>query len=474
MHESLSVDICVIGGGSGGLSVAAGAAQLGLKTVLIEKNKMGGDCLNYGCIPSKALLAAGGAAKAAREADRFGIRGSVFTPHADGVYGHLNDVISAIEPQDSVERFEGLGVQVIKTAGRFSSEQEVEAGGMQIYARRIVVSTGSSPFIPSIPGLDKVSYLTNETIFNLCRLPAHLIIIGGGPSGLELAQAHRHLGCGVTLLEIGSIISQDDMELVDVVRQKVLKDGLRLCEHAEVQRIEPLGEGVRVIFSKDGAIEVIEGTHLLVMTGRKPNIEDLCLDRAGIKHSKNGIEVDARLRTSNKKVFAIGDVVGGFQFTHVAGYHAEIVIKNALFRMRSKVDYRAVPRVVYTAPELAQVGQNETMVRKSGVAYRVLRWSFGENDRAKTEKMADGLIKAIVTPRGQILGCGIVGIHAGEIIQPWILAMNNRLNVGAIAKMILPYPTLGEVSKRAASTFYTSLLFSERVRRIVKFLSKFG
>ena len=470
----MNVDICVIGGGAGGLAVAAGAAQMGAKTVLLEEYKMGGDCLNYGCVPSKALLAAGHAAQSVREADRFGITATDPTSRSKDIYGHVRAVIGAIEPNDSVERFEGLGVKVIEAAGKFVGRQEVEADGVRIKARRIVVSTGSTAFVSPIPGLDQVPYLTNETVFNRHQLPEHLIVIGGGPIGIELAQAHRHLGCEVTVLEMVSIIPKDDAELVDVVRQQVLRDGLDAREGVKIIRIEPYADGVRVVLEKDGGEEVVDGSHLLVATGRRPNVAGLDLEKAGIEYSDKGILVDARLRTSNKKVFAIGDVTGGFLFTHVAGYHASVVIKNALFHLPAKADHNNVPRVTYTAPELAQVGLNEAGAKQTGKDFRVLRWPFHENDRAQAEGATDGLIKAIITPKGHILGCGIVGAHAGELIQPWVLAMSRKLKIGAMATMIVPYPTLGEVSKRAASSFYTPSLFSDRTRKIVKFLSRFG
>ena len=470
----MNVDICVIGGGAGGLAVAAGAAQMGAKTVLLEKYKMGGDCLNYGCVPSKALLAAGHAAQSVREADRFGITAADPTSRSKDIYGHVRGVIGAIEPNDSVERFEGLGVKVIEAAGKFVGRQEVEADGVRIKARRIVVSTGSTAFVSPIPGLDQVPYLTNETVFNRHQLPEHLIVIGGGPMGIELAQAHRHLGCEVTVLEMVSIMPKDDAELVDVVRQQVLRDGLDAREGVKIIRIEPYADGVRVVLEKDGGEEVVDGSHLLVATGRRPNVSGLNLEKAGIEYSEKGIPVDARLRTSNKKVFAIGDVAGGFLFTHVAGYHAGVVIKNALFHLPAKADHSTVPWVTYTAPELAQVGLNEAGAKQAGKDFRVLRWPFHENDRAQAEGATDGLVKAIITPKGQILGCGIVGAHAGELIQPWVLAMSEKLKIGAMATMIAPYPTFGEVSKRAASSFYAPSLFSDRTRKIVKFLSRFG
>lgn len=475
MADVLKPDICVIGAGSGGLSVAAGASQMGADTVLIERAKMGGDCLNYGCVPSKALLAAGHAAASVRTATRFGVHADAPRVDPAGVFAHVHGTIAAIEPNDSVERFTGLGVNVIEAEGTFIDAKTVQAGDVRIQARRFVVATGSSAFVPPIPGLESVPYFTNETIFYRDTLPEHLIVIGGGPIGIELAQAHRQLGCDVTVLELAKIMPKDDPELVDVVRKAIAADGIDIREGVEIARVEKTATGVAVILAGPGGEEVVPGSHILVATGRKANVDGLGLDAAGIAYSPRGIDVDARLRTSNKRVFAIGDVAGGLQFTHVAGYHAGVVIKNALFRMPAKADHRCVPWVTYTAPELAQVGLNEEQARaRNGADIRVLRWPFHENDRAQAEGDTAGMVKAITTKKGVILGAGIVGPHAGELIQTWVLAMSNKIKIGGMATMIAPYPTLGEVSKRAAGSFYTPSLFSERTRKIVKFLSRFG
>lgn len=475
MAQQIKTDICVIGAGSGGLSVAAGASQMGADTVLLEKHKMGGDCLNFGCVPSKALLAAGHAAKGVRNARRFGVDAGAPVIDAKRVFQHVHGAIAAIEPNDSVERFTGLGVNVIEAAGRFVDAGTVEAGDTRITARRFVIATGSSPFVPPIPGLEDVPYYTNETVFYAEALPEHLIVIGGGPIGIELAQAHRHLGCRVTVLELFNVMPKDDPELVAVVRKQLDADGIVIREGVKIGRVEKTGDGLAVILESDGGEERLEGSHLLVATGRRANVDGLNLEAAGIGYSPKGIEVDARLRTTNKKVFAIGDVAGGLQFTHVAGYHAGIVIKNALFRLPAKADHSTVPWVTYTAPELAQVGLTEAEAReRHGADIRVLRWPFHENDRAQAEGETEGLVKAITTKKGVILGCGIAGPQAGELIQTWVLAMSQKIKVGGVATMIAPYPTLGEVSKRAAGSFYTPSLFSEKTRKIVRFLAKFG
>lgn len=474
MTRSIKADICIIGAGSGGLSVAAGAAQLGARTVLIEHGKMGGDCLNYGCVPSKSLLAAGHAAARPQAAAALGVD---FTPpsiDAQRVHDHVRDVIAGIAPHDSIERFEGLGCTVLKAHARFVAPDTVEADGTRVIARRFVVATGSTPLVPPIPGLDTTPYLTNETIFDLARVPAHLIIVGGGPIGIEMAQAHRQLGARVSVLEMGSMLPKDDPELVAFVRGRLKAEGIELIEGARVTAVAA-ASGVEVTFERAGSSGSIAGSHLLIAAGRRPTVGDLGLEAAGVTYSTKGITVDSRLRTSNRRIFAIGDVTGGYQFTHVAGYHAGIVIRNALFRIPAKVDRAIVPWVTYTDPELAQVGLTEGEARqRHGDRIRVLRANYGEIDRARAERIESGLAKVITTRRGEILGAGIAGSAAGELIQTWILAMASRLKIGAVATMIAPYPTLGEINKRVAGSFYTPLLFSRRSRLIVRLLSWFG
>ncbi len=474
MAEQLKVDLCIIGAGSGGLSVAAGAQQMGASTVLIEKGLMGGDCLNYGCVPSKALLAAGHAADAIRRGADFGVSSEETKISSQKVYGHVRETIAAIAPNDSVERFEGFGVKVIQAAGSFTGPQEVVAGNFRIKARRFVIATGSSAFVPPIEGLSDVPYMTNENIFDGPELPEHLIIIGGGPIGIEMAQAHRHLGARVTVLEMFSIMPNDDPELVAVVKGRLDKDGIVIHEGIKVLKAEKTDSGIAVKIEKDGVEERIDGSHLLVAAGRRANVSGLDLEKAEIEYSPKGIGVDARLRTSNKKVFAIGDVAGGYQFTHVAGYHAGVVIRNALFRLPAKSDMRAVPWVTYTAPELAQVGLTESQARKNHSDIKVLSWPYADNDRAQAEKSTEGHIKVITTAKGHILGAGIVGAHAGELIQTWVLAISKKMKIGDIASMIAPYPTLGEISKRAAGSYFTPSLFGERTKKVVRFLRLFG
>ncbi len=476
MERDIKVDIAVIGAGSGGLSVAAGAAQMGAKVALIEKHKMGGDCLNTGCVPSKALLAAAHAAEVVRSSAPYGVNGH--EPNIDfaRVHGHVHGVIDSIAPHDSVERFEKLGVRVIKGAAQFASRRDLHAAGYRIKAKRFVIASGSSAALPPIPGLDQVPFLTNESIFDLEERPHHLIIIGGGPIGVEMAQAHRRLGSEVTLLELSNILTKDDPEAVDVVRRRLIDEGVDVREGVKIEHTESRGNGIAVILQGENGNEIaVEGTHLMVAAGRSPNVAGMNLDSAGVAYSPKGIQVDARLRTTNKRIFAIGDVIGGYQFTHVAGYHAGVVIRNALFRIPAKAKHDAVPWVTYSDPELAHVGLREEEARnRDGDAVRVLHWSFEDNDRARAERATDGFIKVVVGRKGRVLGATIVGRHAGELILPWVLAVDRGLKIGAMASIIAPYPTLGEASKRVAGSYYTDALFGPKTRRIVRFLQRLG
>jgi pyruvate/2-oxoglutarate dehydrogenase complex dihydrolipoamide dehydrogenase (E3) component len=409
-----------------------------------------------------------------RCAGRFGIDSGEPTVDFEKVHDHVHGVIGAIAPHDSVERFEGMGVRVIQEHGRFVGPDRVQAGDTVITAKRIVISTGSRAGVPPIPGLEDVPFLTNETVFDKKSAPDHLIVIGGGPIGSELAQAHRRLGCEVTILEMFSVLGKDDPELTEVVKNRMKSEGIVMREDIKIMQVERTDNGVTVVIEDGSKEERVEGSDLLVSAGRVPNLDGLYLEAAGIDYDKRGVIVDARLRTTNKKVFAIGDVAGGFQFTHVAGYHAGIVIRNALFRLPAKVDYSALSWVTYTDPELAHVGMTEVQAKQKYGDIRVLRHSFAENDRAQAELETDGMAKVITTAKGVIVGASIVGPNAGELLQSWILPIQKKMKIGAVAGLIIPYPTLGEVNKRAAGSYYTPKLFSEKTKKIVQFLLKLG
>ena len=469
--EHIKTDICIIGAGSGGLSIAAGAVQMGASVVLIEAAEMGGDCLNAGCVPSKALIAAAKHAHAMTTGGPFGV--SPVTPKVDfgAVKDHVARVIETIAPVDSQERFEGLGVRVIRAWGKFTSPTTVEAGNHRITARRFVIATGSRPFVPPIPGVDTVPYLTNETIFALRDQPEHLIVIGGGPIGMEMAQAHQRLGCKVTVVEGAKAFGRDDPEMAGVVLSRMRAEGVEILEEAPVVKIS----------GKPGAIEVhikdgrtVTGSHLLMAVGRQVSLDGLDLDKAGVDHTRRGVTVGANLRSSNKRVYAVGDAAGGLQFTHVAGYHAGIVIRQILFGLPSKASTHHIPWATYTDPELAQVGLTEAEARKEhGIHLQVLRFPYHENDRAQAEGKTEGLIKVMVH-KGRPVGVSIAGAQAGELIGLWALAIASKLKMGAIAGTVLPYPTLSEVSKRAAGAYFSPTLFDNpTVKRVVGLVQRY-
>jgi pyruvate/2-oxoglutarate dehydrogenase complex dihydrolipoamide dehydrogenase (E3) component len=465
--ETRKFDLCVIGAGSGGLSVAAGAAQLGANVVLIETHKMGGDCLNYGCVPSKSLIAAAKRANVFRTSGPFGIQEEEPKVNFKKLHHHIHKVITTLAPQDSVERFEGLGVHVIRERAHFLSPTLVQAGNVQIKAKYYMIATGSSPAIVPLPGIESVPYLTNETIFDLREKPDHLMVVGGGPIGCEIAQAYRLLGVKTTILEAFTLLSREDPEIVEILRHRLKADGLNIFEEAKILSVSQKNKSVRLDVNHEGKGITIEGSHLLMATGRKPNVDHLGLEEAGVTYTPKGIVVDGRLRTSNKKIYAIGDVIGGYQFTHIASYHAGIVIKNCLFHLPSKVNYKAVPWVTFTDPEVAHVGLTHRDVPPNS---KTLYWPYKDSDRAQAERETEGLIKVSTTPRGHILGVSIIGANAGELILPWGLAIGNNLKIRAFADTIVPYPTLSEITKKVAGSFYTPLLFSPFTRKLVRFL----
>ena len=476
MPETLSPDICVIGAGSGGLSVAAAAAIFGVSVVLIEKHKMGGDCLNTGCVPSKALLAAAKRAQMMRSSAAFGVTASAVNVDFDRVKDHVQRVIAAIAPTDSVERFAGLGVKVIQGHARFQDRKTVVVGdAYEIRARRFVIATGSRPAVPPIPGLDEGPYLTNDTVFDLAERPQRLIVVGAGPIGLELAQAFRRLGSEVTVLEAATPLAKDDPECAAIVLDQLEREGVVVRAGVKVARVKYASGSVTVTFAGEAGEETVEGAALLVATGRKPTTDGLDLEAAGIKYDRTGIVVNKRLKTSNRRAYAIGDVAAGqLQFTHAANYHAGLVIRNALFRLPVKVNNDLIPWVTFTEPELAQIGVSEAQARERKLKFRVLRWPYHDNDRAQAEDEMHGHIKVITTPKGGILGATIVGAQAGELIAIWSLAVSQGLNIRAMTGIVLPYPTLSEIGKRAAIDFFAPSLTSPRVRRIIGWLRLFG
>jgi pyruvate/2-oxoglutarate dehydrogenase complex dihydrolipoamide dehydrogenase (E3) component len=455
VRRTLTPDLCIIGAGAAGLSIAAVAGRLGARVVLIEAARTGGECLHSGCVPSKALLAAGA-------------KGLGFA----AAYAEMRAAIARLAPQDSPERLEALGVEVIQAEARFIDPRTVEAGEAIIRARHFVLATGSRPALPPIPGLAEGPYLTNETLFERAPAPTHLLVLGGGPMGAEMAQAYRRLGAAVTLIQASRLLPRDDAELAGVVAHRLAQEGVRLIEGAKAIRVDWTDEGVALELSGAGAPVRVEGSHVLVAAGRRAHLGGLGLEAAGIAATEAGITVDARLRTTNRRVFAAGDAAGGYRLTHMASHHAGVVIRNALFRLPAKVDHRVVPWVTYTEPELMQVGLNETAARAAFGRIEILRHPFAETDRAAIEGAEEGLVKLIATPAGRLIGGGAVGKSAGELALPLSLMIGRRLPLSALATAIVPYPTRAEALARAAGRHYAPRLFTSRMRRLVRLLAR--
>ena len=469
--ERIKADVLIIGAGSGGLSIAAGASQMGADVVLLEGHKMGGDCLNDGCVPSKALIAAGKQAHAMRSGEKYGVTPVMPEVNYAAAKDHVHKVIETIAPVDSQERFEGFGIRVIRAFGRFISPTEVQAGDAIISARRIIIATGSGPFVPPIPGIDGVTYYTNENIFDLREKPDHLIVIGGGPIGMEMAQAHIRLGSKVTVIEGAKAMGKDDPEAAAIVLDHLRSEGVEIVEEAQAEEISQDGDVISVKTPKG----TFSGSHLLMAVGRKVNIDTLDLDKANVAHDR-AIKVGTDLRSvTNKKVYAVGDAAGGLQFTHVAGYHAGVVIRSMLFGLPSEQRTDHIPWVTFTDPELAQVGLTEADAKKThgSHAVTVARFDYDENDRAIAEGKTAGFIKVMVV-KGRPVGATIVGAHAGELIGVWALAIANKLKMSAVAAMVAPYPTLGEINKRAAGAYFSPKLFDNpTVKRVVGLVQKY-
>ncbi|MDF1760732.1 MAG: FAD-dependent oxidoreductase [Coxiellaceae bacterium] len=469
--QTIKTKLCILGAGSGGLSVAAGAAQMGVDVVLIEPHKMGGDCLNYGCVPSKALISAARRAYEMRHSEAFGIHADNVKVNYQQVHNHIKAVIAAIAPHDSVERFEGLGCRVIQETPRFIDAHTIETNNYRIQAKKIVIATGSSAYIPDIKGLDQVDYLTNETIFDLTELPKHLIIIGGGPIGCELGQAFAMLGSQVSIIQHSQVLAKEDEDSRTLIREDLMATGVSLYEHSDIYEVNTSAEGVKISITQNNQTLTINGSHLLVATGRRANLSSLDLDKANVEHDARAIPVDQRLRTNQKHIYAIGDVIGHYQFTHAAGYQAGIVIRNALFRLPSKTGYHAMPWVTYTRLELAHVGMNETTANKQSIEYNKTTFAMNDIDRAQAQLTTEGFIKVLTNKKGIIIGATIVGEHAGELLLPWVMAVQQKMAIKKMTEIIAPYPTLSDISKRVAGQYYIGAISSDATKRIVRLLS---
>ncbi len=467
-----NVDICIIGAGAGGLSIASGAAQLGRSVVLYEAEEMGGDCLNYGCVPSKALIAAGKHAHAFGTGGPFGIAPAKAKVDFAALKAHIKGVIETIAPVDSQERFEGLGCTVIRERASFMDANTVGSDTTITRAKRIVIATGSRAAAPPIAGLKDTPFVTNEDIFTIDELPKHLLIIGSGPIGLELGQAFLRLGSKVEIIDIAEPLDRSEPEHAKVLIGALKDEGVIFHAPVNTKLIRKTETGVAIDLENG---TTLTGSHLLVAAGRRPVIESLNLDAAGIITGRGGIVTDKTLRTSNKRVYAVGDVSGRGGLTHAAGHHASVIIKNFYFMpfFKASAQTNAMPAAIYTQPELASIGLSERSARGKYADVRVVHFEFAENDRAIAERSTKGEVKIIARGNGLVLGASIVGEGAGEIIHLMSMAMANKMKIIHLTKMISPYPTRSEAVKRAASSWYTKAVFSPKTRKLASIMARF-
>lgn len=466
-------DIGVIGGGAAGLTVASGASQLGAKTVLIERApKLGGDCLHTGCVPSKTLIRTAGVYHRMKHASRYGLP-DVDVPPVDmaQINARIRSVIDTIQVHDSEERFCGLGVKVLFGEAVFEDDHVVDCSGVRINARFWVIATGSSPAMPPVPGLADVDFLTNENLFELDTLPASMIVLGGGPIGCEMAQAFNRLGSDVRIVQRNcQLLPVEDEDMAGVVRDALTGEGVTIDLCATTSAVRNVPGGVEVEYECDGKTRVVQADRLLVATGRSPNVETLRLENCGVEYDLRGVKTDNRLRTSQKHIFAAGDVLGRYQFTHAAGYEGGVVIANAIFRLPRKVNYTWLPWCTYTDPELASVGMCEKKAREQGLDFTIWEEEFRDNDRALAEGEVAGKIKLILDRKEKPLGVQVVGIHAGELVGEWVAALNAKVSLSTLASAVHPYPTVGEINKRVAGKVLSSKLFSDKVRKTLSFV----
>ncbi len=447
-------DMAIIGAGSAGLVVAAGTAALGGKAVLFEESLMGGDCLNYGCVPSKSFLHGAHGAHRTKAVQSLGVHTALGGVDLADVMGYVHDVIESIAPHDSQERFEGLGVKVVRHKGVLVDGHTVEAGGKRYRAKSVIIATGSEAAIPPIAGLSEVPYYTNHNIFEMQTLPDRLLVLGAGPIGLELGQGFCHLGSTVTVIDRSStLFSKDEPEVGPILKQRLEADGVQLCLQAAIGRVDKRGEEIVVTVTQDGKERQIVGDALLVSLGRKAVTKGLGLEEVGVTLAKNGqIVVDRHLRSSVPSIYACGDAAGPFQFTHMAGYQAGVVLQNALLGLRQTVDYSKVCWCTYTLPEVAHVGLSEAQAKQLKGS-KTMRLPLKGNDRARAEDDLDGFLKVSVDRKGVLIGATLVGEKAGELIAPAALAVANKQKISAWNNVILPYPTQAEIYKTAASTY---------------------
>ncbi|MFP4087153.1 MAG: dihydrolipoyl dehydrogenase family protein [Desulfobacteraceae bacterium] len=466
-------DMGIIGGGAAGLTVASGAAQLGAKTLLIEKEKeLGGDCLHFGCVPSKTLIRTAQAYHTMKNAESFGLpQGDVPPVDFSQVKARIQSVIAAIQKHDSEERFCSLGARVEFGEPAFADDHSVRLNGQTVSAKTWVIASGSSPGRPPIEGLDKTPHITNKEIFSLDRLPESMVILGAGPIAIEMAQSFCRLGTKVSVVQrSGQILSKEDRDMADAVMQVLAGEGVGFHLNASVLDVRDWGDERKVrIQDKEGEITALKAEQILMAMGRTPNLEGLHLEAIGVEFDRKGIQVDNRMRTPRKHIYAAGDITGTFQFTHAAGYEGGIVLSNAVFHLPRKADYTFLPWCTYTDPELASIGMNEKRAQEAGLEYTVLTEAFKDNDRSLAEGERVGKIKMLLDTDEKPVGVQILGPHAGELLSEWVAVLNGKVKLSTLAAAIHPYPTLGEINKGVAGAYLSPKIFSDKVRKGLKF-----
>ena len=465
-------DIGILGGGSAGLTIAAGSAMLGAKTLLVEKEKhLGGDCLHFGCVPSKTLIKTARVYHLIKQAEKFGLPEMSLKPvDYKAVAKRIQSVIDVIQKHDSPERFCELGARVEFGSPRFRDENSIEIEGRIYSAGSWVIATGSSPAVPPIEGLDRTPYITNREIFSLDHLPESMIVLGGGPIGIEMAQAFCRLGSKVTVIQReNQILGKEDKDLADQVMNLMSSEGVIFYLNASVLRVKDRGREKEVVIKTADSELSLKGHTILVAIGRAFNLEGLGLENIGVEFDRRGLKLDDRLRTTQKHIYGAGDVTGQYLFTHAAGYEGGIVIRNAIFHLPSKVDYTNIPWCTYTDPELASIGMNETSAKDAGINFSVWTEPFRRNDRSLAEGEENGVIKMILDEKEKPVGIQILGPHAGELVSEWVAIMNGKSKLSTIASAVHPYPTLGEINKRVIGNLFAKKIYSEKVRKGLKF-----
>jgi pyruvate/2-oxoglutarate dehydrogenase complex dihydrolipoamide dehydrogenase (E3) component len=470
-----SFDVTVIGGGAGGLVAAIGFATLGVKTALVEKHALGGDCLYYGCVPSKTLLHTAKMAALLRRSQRLGVTCPDLRVDFQKVMGHMREVITNIGLHDDPSRFEAMGIKVIFGQARFVDTNVLEIGEQRLYSKKFVLATGSSPAVPPIPGLKEAGYITNIEAFSLERLPASIAILGAGPIGLEFAQVFRRLGAEVTVIDQApTVLFREDGEPAAALDKYLQAEGIKTVLGADIDRVGRRDGHKVVSITQDGHMQEILVQEVMAALGRFANVQALGLEAVGVEYSPKGVVVDDTLRTTAPHIWACGDVTGKYQFTHVAEYQARLVVRNALLPLKAKADYRVVPWATFTDPELARVGLTEVQAQQQGLDYKVFRVDFVDIDRAITDDEAKGFTKVITSPKGKILGAHILGPNAGDLIHEFVLAMRENIPLGRISSAIHVYPTLAQVSRRTADKFYAEKLQSQTGRLLQRVVKMFN